>query len=199
MLQPIREVELANAKGVGRFSFRDYLVAEGKLPASDPSESPPPGIAEIEAAFMGCELEELVEKDEAVKQSIGLVESIESTLMNLVGPTQAVGFTPITDLLKELSELFAVQLVRRGVGVPEAGAGAGLDRSVTGEINTREDVIRVLDKACDYFTRHEPSSPVPLLLKRAKRLVSKEFMDIIRDLAPGGVQEIEKIRGPESD
>ena len=61
--------------------------------------------------------------------------------------------------------------------------------------NTREDVIRALDKACRYYESHEPSSPVPLLLKRAKRLVAKDFMEILRDLAPEGVSQAEKISG----
>jgi type VI secretion system protein ImpA len=38
---------------------------------------------------------------------------------------------------------------------------------------------------------------VPLLLQRAKRLVSKDFMDIIRDLTPAGVAEAELIAGTE--
>ena len=59
--------------------------------------------------------------------------------------------------------------------------------------------MRVLDKACDYFERHEPSSPVPLLLRRAKRLVSKDFMEILRDLAPDGVSQAENIGGTSND
>ena len=47
-----------------------------------------------------------------------------------------------------------------------------------------------------YYERHEPSSPVPLLLKRAKRLVAKDFMEILRDLAPDGVDQAERISGP---
>ncbi|NOQ69154.1 MAG: type VI secretion system protein TssA, partial [Gammaproteobacteria bacterium] len=66
---------------------------------------------------------------------------------------------------------------------------------VAGTINSQEDVIRVLDMACEYFKRHEPSSPVPLLLQRAKRLVAKDFMEILRDLTPAGVTQAEEISG----
>ena len=30
----------------------------------------------------------------------------------------------------------------------------------------------------------EPSSPIPLLLERAKRLVSKDFLEVLADIAP---------------
>ncbi len=80
----------------------------------------------------------------------------------------------------------------------EAGVIAAR-QAVPGEINSRDDAIRVLDKVCDYFLRHEPSSPVPLLLRRARRLVSKNFMEIMRDMAPEGLPQVEKIRGEGDD
>jgi type VI secretion system protein ImpA len=53
----------------------------------------------------------------------------------------------------------------------------------------------MLDKACEYFHRYEPSSPVPLLLERAKRLMSKDFVEILRDLAPDGIAQFEVVSG----
>jgi type VI secretion system protein ImpA len=199
MLQQLRNVELVNAKGLGRFTLRDYLVADGKLPAPEVAETPPPGMAEIDAAFMGCDLEELQERAEAAKLSMGLIESIEATLMEKVGPNHAVSFSPTVDLLKELNEIIPAQLARRGIDAPDAETGGGTVQSITGEVRTREDVLRVLDRACEYFRQYEPSSPVPLLLERAKSLVAKDFLEIVRDLAPAGLQEVEKIRGPGSE
>jgi type VI secretion system protein ImpA len=70
---------------------------------------------------------------------------------------------------------------------------------VGGRITSRDDVVRMLDRICEYYERNEPSSPVPLLLRRAKRLVSKDFMEIMRELVPDGVAQAEKIRGTDSD
>jgi type VI secretion system protein ImpA len=53
----------------------------------------------------------------------------------------------------------------------------------------------MLDKICAYYSRYEPSSPVPLLLQRAKRLVSKDFMEILQDLTPDSVSQAQKICG----
>ncbi len=198
MLRPIREIELASARGLGRISYRDVLIAEGKLPAPESADTPALGTADVEAIFMSADLENLQEKAEAVLQSMGLVESIESALMNKVGANQAVGFAAIVDLLKQLSGVLSAQLARRGLDVPQVAEGERPVQAVTGEINSREDVIRALEKSCEFFSRNEPSSPVPILLKRAQKLISMDFLDIVRDLAPGGVQEVEKIRGPES-
>ncbi len=79
------------------------------------------------------------------------------------------------------------------------GAAVATVQGVPGEINSRDEAMRVLDKVSDYFVRHEPSSPVPMLIRRAKRLVSKNFMEIVRDLAPDGLPQVEKIRGEGDD
>ena len=87
-------------------------------------------------------------------------------------------------------------------GESEDGAASGAvagQRLVVGDIASREDVIRMLDKICDYFSRYEPSSPVPFLLKRAKNLVTKDFMEIMLDLAPGGTEQANLIFGLQSE
>ena len=68
---------------------------------------------------------------------------------------------------------------------------------IDGEIRTRDDVVRTLERLCDYFRKHEPSSPVPLLLQRAKSLVAKDFLAILRELTPDGVAQAEVIVGVE--
>ena len=69
--------------------------------------------------------------------------------------------------------------------------------AVSGEIASREDVVRVIDRVCAYYERCEPSSPVPLLLRRARRLVSMSFFEVLRDLTPDGVPRAEMICGAE--
>jgi len=51
-------------------------------------------------------------------------------------------------------------------------------------------MVRMLDKIYDYYARHEPSSPIPLLLRRARRSLVKDFMDIMQDLAPDALTQI---------
>ena len=61
--------------------------------------------------------------------------------------------------------------------------------------SSRADVVRMLDKICEYYKREEPSSPVPYILKRAQRLAEMDFMAIIDDLSPDSVKEIQRITG----
>ena len=54
--------------------------------------------------------------------------------------------------------------------------------------------IRALDAVAAFFSKNEPSSPVPLLVERAKRLVAKDFLDVLADIAPEGFEQA-KSRG----
>jgi type VI secretion system protein ImpA len=97
----------------------------------------------------------------------------------------------------------AEQLSARGVHVEglEGAAGGeaeGAQASVPGEIRNREDVVRTLDRITRYYETFEPSSPIPLLMARARRLVHANFLELIQDLAPDGVGQIENISGRKS-
>lgn len=71
--------------------------------------------------------------------------------------------------------------------------------STPGALRSRDDVVRTLDRVCEWIERNEPTNPAPLLIRRAQRLMTKSFMDIIRDLAPDGLSQIENIAGPSGD
>jgi type VI secretion system protein ImpA len=212
VLPAVREAPLVSAAALGRYSLRDVQLATGAV--APPDGVAPPDIAAIDAAFLGCSLEDLQETADAVRRSVSALEGVESLLTERVGVARAVDLSALTEVLRAARQVLDERLARRGAGaagarteapVPDAGGtdallGAGESQSVppaTGEIRSREDVVRLLDKVCDYFRRNEPSSPVPLLLERAKRLVSKSFLEIVRDLAPDGVTQVETIRGPE--
>jgi type VI secretion system protein ImpA len=201
-LTGLRESPLVSSRTLGRFGLRDILVAKGEMPAPTEEGYEIPEMSAIEAAFLDCELEELQATAEAVDQSLEQIAGIEALLMEKVGPTNAPDINALPEVLRGCQIVLREQLARRGVGEAAAAGeegAAGEAAAISGEIRSREDVIRVLDRACDYFNRYEPSSPVPLLLQRAKKLVSKSFLDIIRDLAPDGSKQVENIAGVDKE
>lgn len=60
---------------------------------------------------------------------------------------------------------------------------------------SRSDAKLMLEKVKQYFVQHEPSHPAPLMIERVQRMIELDFMDIIRDLAPDGVHQLENIFG----
>ena len=60
-------------------------------------------------------------------------------------------------------------------------------------------MIKALDLICDYYRENEPSSPVPLILQRAQRLVNKDFMTIMTDLTPDALKQLQIITGTKKE
>ena len=196
-IRDIKATPLVRARGLGQYSLRDIEIALGET--QHEAGSQPVEMSVIDATFQDADLEELKATAEAVSRASETFASIDAFLVATAGTMHAPNLSALPPGLARIQSVLGEHLSRRGV-VDAALVGTAAAQApppATGEINSREDVIRALDKICEYFSRHEPSSPVPLLAKRAKRLVSKSFLEILRDMAPGGIHEAESIRGPE--
>ncbi|WP_028944754.1 type VI secretion system protein TssA [Pseudomonas vranovensis] len=61
--------------------------------------------------------------------------------------------------------------------------------------HSREDVYTALEAVEAYYKRYEPSSPIPMLVHRMRRLVDMDFMELIAELAPSSIQDIRTLCG----
>ncbi|PHM72498.1 type VI secretion system protein TssA [Xenorhabdus kozodoii] len=63
------------------------------------------------------------------------------------------------------------------------------------EASNRDEARMLLEKAKNYFAIYEPSHPAPLMITRIQRLIDRDFVDIVYDLAPDGLNQLEIIFG----
>ncbi len=208
ILRGIRECVLASSNVFGRLTLRDIQYATGKAPVPAGMDKEVPDLAAIDATFMDSDVEVLQQTQAAVALAIETVASIESILMEKVGAEQAPDLAPLSQVLKEVSRILEVRSGRHGqddISPSDNEDAAHVSSEIKpsdsplNSVNSREDVVYLLERACDYYARCEPSSPVPLLLQRARRLVEKDFIEIMRDLAPTGLVQAEEITGVASD
>jgi type VI secretion system protein ImpA len=206
-LKPIRSAPLTESRVMGRFTLTDIEHAAGKSSIDAKDDSDIPKQSEIDAAFMDTELSHLENKRDNVELALSQVEAISALTTERVGAVNAPNFDALIALLKELKQVLNAQVERCG-GISsdaedetgEMGAtGETAARGTPGSINSRKDVDQAIDAICDYFDRYDPSSPVPFILKRAKRLLFKDFKEILHDLAPDGISQAENIFGKDME
>jgi type VI secretion system protein ImpA len=157
----------------------------------------------IDAAFEDTPLEYLQENAAAIETAIEHVKAIDTFLTKTVGAGKAINVKELEGVLKKAKTQTVNYLAKRGVGSAEAAGeessaatgGGGGGAPISGDIKTPQDVIKLIDKICAYYERNEPSSPIPLLLKRAQRLVSKNFLEVIKELTPDTLRAIEALGG----
>lgn len=127
-------------------------------------------------------------------------QAIDAALQARVGAGQAPELGPLLALTGALSRAMARAGGNAADGTdasPAAGADGGGSVAV-GAIRNRSDAARELGRVCEWIERNEPSNPAPLLIRRAQRLMDKSFLEIIRDLAPDGLGQVERIAGTEA-
>jgi len=67
------------------------------------------------------------------------------------------------------------------------------------EVTNRADALRLLDLVCRYYQRYEPASPLSMLIERAAGLAEKNFLDIVRELAPDGLAQVQNVVGARNE
>lgn len=201
-IQQIRKTIIVQSGRAGQYCLRDIDLAEGKVTKQSNEKLPEMSI--IEAAFLDCDIDELESTYHAVSGTAEVLNKINDILTEKVGTQSAPDMKLIDSEMKRLDNILSEQIVRRGssasastttVADEEDELMSTTSQPITGDITSRADVTRALDEVCEYFQKYEPSSPVPLLLQRAKRLVSKDFMEIMQDLVPDGVNQAKNIAG----
>jgi type VI secretion system protein ImpA len=136
-------------------------------------------------------------------QSLEALDRIKAIVLSHLEPAQAPDFTLLRSVLKALDGVSSpIRDEVRKLAEPSAATGDGTAGAAgtagvvhTGEIRTRDDAVRALERVCEYLGRNEPTSPAPLLIRRAQRLMTMQFMDIIKDLAPDAIGQVETVTG----
>ncbi|MDQ1832431.1 type VI secretion system protein TssA [Massilia scottii] len=196
----VKDMLLVTLPGVGALTVRELEVANGELaprPGSDKHT-----IQTLERAMAELPAAPLVQAAATLRQAHGRTLAIEALLMHKLGAVNALNLGPLTRPLKRGLDFLDAELARRAALLPQIVAGpAGAVSQATpdGAIASRADVLRMLERICAYYTHSEPSSPVPLLLDRAKRLVPMNFLEAMQDLAPDGVRQLLVVSGPCED
>ena len=209
MLTWVRRMPLVSVRGIGSFGLKDIALASGERAPTEGETVP--SMALINGAFSEASVEDLEPVGAAAASAAESIEAIERMLYERSAGSSPPDLAPLRVLFQQAASAVRSRLAARGVGTTTEDASDSIhgtsetamsmsdttkERKEPGTITSREDVIAAIDKICAYYARFEPSSPLPLLLGRCKRLVSKDFLSIIRDMAPSGLDQIETPRGP---
>ena len=74
-------------------------------------------------------------------------------------------------------------------------SGALSAAALPGRVTSRADVEKLLGLIIDYYDRTEPSSPIPHMAARMKKMVQMNFMQLMEELAPSGIKEFKTVAG----
>jgi type VI secretion system protein ImpA len=203
IVKALRNTPLTQSNAFGRVSLRDIAVAAGEVPPAADATNVLDS-AGVSAAFKDTDKDVLKDLLDKATQAFEHVKAIDA-VFDAQTPGQGPDLSP---LIKTLYS--AVAKLREETGGETAAADdlpddsaapqAGVAKSApSGAIASQRDVEMTIDRILAYYATHEPSSPLPILLHRAKRLVGADFMTIMKDIAPRGIEEAMVVGGITED
>jgi type VI secretion system protein ImpA len=222
IMRVLRDLPLATTPQTGPVTWRDISIHEGTIEVEDGVEKMSESF--IRGAFNTTNPERLASLTGALAQLIGDLNGISAAFDGHAGYGTGPDLSGLVKLLTDIQHKLrryeptpdAPDVVEEtadeggdgGFGAEEDGGGGGEVRVRTGRrggvdirsiraVSKRDDAVYLLELASSYFRNNEPSSPLPMLIDRARRLATMEFMDILRDLAPDGLMQAQTIAGPQ--
>lgn len=202
MVGAVRDAWVLRSRQIGTLAVRDVEVAAGRLQPRSGTEALSEGqVIGLITAGLG-EDPGLAFRVRSVE---GLLKSIDVLVSERVGAGEGIDFKPLQTVLYPVRQF--VERCTGGVqdnatpiddALPDAavpGAGPLKASAAPGEISSRADVLQTLDRLCDFLARTEPGSPVPMVLRRAQKMMNMNFLELMNDLAPDGLSQAEKVVG----
>lgn len=194
VLDGLRRAPLVASRQHGTFTLRDIDIATGQLQPREGEQRPDE--AQINSAFAGMPLEELQALQQSTAEGLGALKTMAVTMGEAAGSEAAPSFEGLSAHLARIDRFLRTQLnLRQGIAdeATDRGAVPGTEPSgravPAGSIASRQDAVRALEAVAEFFRRNEPSSPIPLIVERAKRLVSKDFLEVLADVAPDALAQ----------
>ena len=224
VLRFLRTAPLARSARIGQYSWRDVGIATGTI---ESSEEPKPTEALIRGAFEDTDPTRLDALRNAATEAAASATAIAAVFDTRAGYGTGPDYEELVKLLKDIAKTIDRYFVAAPAeeeaeasaddaaadggtaddGAADGGGGAPVARRARGgvsiasltEVTNRADALRLLDLVCRYYQRYEPGSPLSMLIERAAGLAEKNFLDIVRELAPDGLAQVQNIVGVRSE
>jgi type VI secretion system protein ImpA len=214
LLSALRTAPLFSTQVAGPISLRSLAIASGEQP--QPSDGPKLDANLLEAAFREVQLPALTTVASTLQGARDELKGLGEEFQKSSGGQPGPDLSALDRIVFQAQAALRPRLAARsaeaapakanspagaggngsvGNGTADGGAPAPAAQGITGAVRSRDDVVMLLDKIIGYYERHEPSSPLPMLLSRCRKLAALSFLDIVRDLAPAALQQVELLGG----
>jgi len=190
--------EICRSKGMPSLTFRQLLDAKAKVPGAL-------DLPKLSASIREVPTDLIATKRQALAEALEATQGIDQFLTATLGAGGTISFEVLEKALQELLKELAPFCGDAAAAGSEGGGGGGASDAggesgggvfaVSGSIRSRDDVVRVLESICNYYAQVEPSSPVPLVLKRAQKLAKMNFIETMHELSLATVETLRPSMG----
>ncbi|WP_422011686.1 type VI secretion system protein TssA [Roseateles sp.] len=211
-LGDVRASLVLNDRSIGQLTVRDIEIAVGDLVPRDDESTPSRGQVE---SMLADAVADNPQVGTQATEAIAALASLNECLSLRLGFGELPDFSPLRSMLDSIASVsprpagaddetggLADMLNDLGIDGEDAAPAGRRSRGGggLGSIESRADAVRAIDLVCAYLEKNEPTNPAANLLRRAQRLIDRNFLQLVREFAPEAVGEVARMLGvdPES-
>jgi type VI secretion system protein ImpA len=222
-LGDVRASLVLDDRSIGQITVRDIEIAMGDLVPRD--DESPPSRGQIESMLADAVADNPQVNTQAA-DAVAALDALVESLSARLGYGEMPDFTALRDMLASVAAVSPQPAtisadaddlagMLNDLGIDDASGSGGDDEDDAptparrgrsggggrmGAIESRADAVRAIDLVCAYLEKHEPTNPAANLLRRAQRLIDRNFLQLVREFAPDAVNEVARMLGvdPES-
>ncbi len=138
--------------------------------------------------------------DEALQNRLGMAPGLGTVAAEVatMARTCEAFVTAFTDPVVDTATAAAAgpEIVGAAAGAQSAGTGGGSRNGKplgVDSVHSRADVMTAIDAIIRYYRDYEPASPVPVMLRRVRGWVDKDFLELMRDIAPAQSEDLQRL------
>jgi type VI secretion system protein ImpA len=202
----VRNALVIQNRSIGELRVRDIEVALGKYP---PRDGETPLTRHQVEQMLAAATAQNADLPGQVTDALARLKSLSALLNDQVGIERAPDVRPLHAMLTLVGQVMPTGDAESdaegdadqedgdagGNGGGGGGGGRSGGKGLSGAVDSRADALKAIDMVCDYLERTEPTNPAQLLLRRARRLINKNFLQLMRELAPDALNEVARIMG----
>lgn len=202
VLRALRQLDAATSRVIS-VNIRDVcLLAEGQQPDACAVNS-----FEQFQKIVGDTQDICLVRTQVCSRILAGINTIYSSFASRFNEEARPPLEPLQRIIQVLHKLYSAstpaEASSEGASAPISLDNDSVENSAPPEkafdasvpVRSRNDALKALALAREYFERHEPANPAPLLIQRAERLANSSFLDIIEEMAPDSLGHVKMLTG----
>ncbi len=219
VLDIFKSTPIINSKVLGNISL--HLIDRATDPSTKKKDSDL-DIAQVKGGFKDSDSDEVLAFYNATNLCITHFNSINQSFIENASNEYNVNFDAATEILTHLAECIkkygnikteVIETDSESTNDTTSDEQSTSSQNLSSEpsmsgpafdsnnmrLSSRHDVERCLDLICGYYEEFEPSSPIPILIKRSQKLIHLDFLEIVKDIFPDALEQVHKLGGISED
>lgn len=204
LMRTLRGTAIVESREVGRFTVRDLDYVLGRMSPPEGQTAPAEGL--LAAAWSTGDAEANQVRRDGIQVGVAACQAIVKIFSDHSGDRPNLDL--LLQTMRRVGEFYSARDAEAAEAVGEGGdgedqgegelGGAGGTAGKpprSGGLASRADAVRILQQVATFLRKAEPSSPAPMFIDRAVKLLQMDFTSIVKELMPDSRDRIEMLGG----